>query len=71
MSWQPITTAPKDGLPIRVRGFNFGEPARGRHYADAIWKDRGWVHAGDHLHALHFLTDWKPIIANSRETEGN
>lgn len=72
--WQPIDTAPRDGTPIRIRGFRFtpGDPQSRRYYATAIWATRccprhiisGWFPAADaHDGAGDFndVTDWKPL----------
>ena len=63
--WQPIETAPKKAGVIRARGFNFGDPSKGRHCVLARWWPQyGWVAAFDrfpHLATLGYISEWRPL----------
>ena len=44
--WQPIETAPKDGMPVWVRGWDWGKPGTSHHAGFAYWNDGRWVWGG-------------------------
>lgn len=55
-----MSVAPKTDNPLWVRGFNFGDPTRGRHYCWAYWNGHKWIEAGaSDESTLQFLTEWK------------
>jgi len=45
MQWQPIETAPKDGSPVWVKGYNFGDAENGEHRCWAWWNGNYWCDA--------------------------
>ncbi len=62
-AWQPITTAPLDGRPVWVRGNNYGDATRGRHFCWAWFDGIDWLSAevGEGGPSkLLYLTDWLP-----------
>lgn len=57
--WNPIDSAPRDRIWIRVRGWDFGIQESRRHYAIARFEDDKWISdCGDEL--IH-LTDWQAL----------
>ena len=60
--WKPIETAPRDGTWIKVRGRDFGDSTRKRHYAIAFYEDRNWNEVGSEGGLLYYLDGWKPLI---------
>jgi hypothetical protein len=59
--WQPMSSAPKDGTWIKVRGRDYGIPGNRRHYAIAFYDDGAWQEIGSNAGQLQYLTDWKPM----------
>lgn len=60
-NWLKIDTAPMDGTWVRVRGFNYGDPTKGRHHATAFYEDSSWIEVGSGGSLLFYLTDWAPL----------
>lgn len=61
--WQPIETAPRDGSPVWVKGYNYGNPNSGEHRTWAWWDGNGWVDAfaiGESS-VLTYLVEWMPL----------
>jgi len=59
LDWQNIRTALKSDRIINVRGYNWGDPSKGRHYARAMWDGRNWIEVDDEDQILEYLTDWR------------
>ncbi len=59
--WQNIETAPKDGTWIRVRGHDFGDRTRKRHYAIAFFDNGHWNEVGSEGSVLYYLDGWRPL----------
>lgn len=68
LDWKPIDTAPRDGRPIWVRGWNWGNESQGRHYSWAYWNGTDWQAAGAEASHLKYLTDWLPPVDKSGGT---
>jgi hypothetical protein len=60
VAWQPIETAPKDGTPVWVRGWNWGKEGTQRHACYAWWDGEEWreTKGSDEAGFLRYLTDW-------------
>lgn len=56
--WQPIETAPIDGRPVWVRGWDWGTEGGKRHFLWAYFDGADWRPAGDEDSTLTHLTDW-------------
>lgn len=64
--WRPIETAPKDGSEFVARGFNYNDPAKGRHHEIAHWNGVAFVATPDGMSiVLDYLTDWAPLPTDS------
>ena len=63
ITWAPITTAPRDGSPVWVRGDNYNDPRNGQHHCWAWWDTTlgTWfnAHTPDSSR-LEYLTHWLP-----------
>jgi hypothetical protein len=58
--WQPIDSAPKDGTWLKVRGHDYGDRTRKRHYAIAFYDNGIWNEVGSEGGLLYYLDGWKP-----------
>ena len=63
--WRKIETAPKDGTPIWVRGFDFGNPKGQKHYGWVHWDGERWLWAGCTDGIASHITHWLPLTALS------
>jgi len=45
MKWEPLDTAPKDGRPVWVKGYNYNDPTKGIHCTWAWFNGEGWVNS--------------------------
>ena len=61
MDWQPINTAPIDGRPVWVRGWDWGKPDTTRHHTWAYWYGDRWTEANSERGELCYLTEWMPL----------
>jgi hypothetical protein len=68
--WQTIDTAPKDGTWIKVRGHDFGDRTRRRHYAIAFYDHENWNEVGSEGGLLYYLDGWQPLSNGHRGSEG-
>jgi hypothetical protein len=59
--WKPIDSAPKDGTWIKVRGHDFGDKTRKRHYAIAFYENGFWNEVGSEGGLLYYLDGWHPL----------
>lgn len=62
--WQPIETAPKNGVPVWVRGNNYGDEEKGLHacfgwFDGADWRSVDFGENGQSI--LKYLTHWMPL----------
>lgn len=57
--WQPIETAPKDGMPVWVRGWDWGKPGTSHHAGFAYWDDGRWVWYGPDGGTATYLVEWR------------
>ena len=57
----PIDSAPKDGRPVWVIGWNYGDETRGEHRTWAYWYGGHWREAGAEESKLLFLVYWMPM----------
>lgn len=61
MTWKPIDTAPMDGRPVWVRGWDWGKPDGSRHCCFAYWDGEKWREAASaDSSILTHLTEWLP-----------
>lgn len=60
-AWLPIDSAPQDGRPVWVRGWDWGKPNTSRHFGWVHWDGMNWCWAGSDPHSGHatHLTDWR------------
>lgn len=58
--WQTIESAPRDGRPVWVTGWNFGKVDGERHYCWAYWHGDQWNSADAEPSHLQHLTHWMP-----------
>ena len=58
-SWHPIDSAPTDGRPVWVRGWDWGKRDT-RHYCWAYWHEAEWRAAGADGATLQYLDEWMP-----------
>lgn len=60
--WKPIGEAPRDGSPVFVRGYNYGDPNKGQHFYWCRWSDKydEWTKLGveDNATLLKHLTHY-------------
>lgn len=69
--WRPIETAPKDGSEFVARGFNYNDPAKGRHHEIAHWDGVAFGATPDGMSiVLDYLTDWAPLPTDSTPIPG-
>ncbi len=60
MEWQDINTAPKDGRPVWVTGWDFGAEDGSRHYCWAYYHGGEWLEpnsagASELTHLTHWM----------------
>ena len=60
MQWQPIETAPKDGLFI-CTGHFYGDPANERWHAIGFLNHQGVICQEDGDTSLDYATHWMPL----------
>lgn len=74
LNWKPIDTAPKDGRPVWVRGWDWGNENKERHYGWVFWDDRvdewreGFSGENTRGSMMQYLTDWLAPVDNSGGT---
>lgn len=69
-TWQDIGTAPRDGTWIQVRGHDFGDRTRNRHYAIAFFDNGNWNEVGSASGVLYYLDGWRPLSPSPPSKEG-
>lgn len=62
MEWKPIETAPKDGSPVWVKGYNYGNKSKGEHRHFAWWDGENWIEAASESE-LSYIVEWMPLPA--------
>jgi hypothetical protein len=70
-AWRPIETAPKDGQPVWVKGYNFGEESKGIHCCWAWFDGHNWYEPGFESSMLMYLVSWMPpsVLAAAPEAK--
>jgi hypothetical protein len=58
-----MESAPKDGTWVKVRGHDWGDRTRKRHYAIAFFNEGDWNEVGSEGGLLHYLDGWQAISA--------
>jgi hypothetical protein len=65
INWQPMDTAPKNGMPIWVRGHDHGLPDGDMHCTIAWWAGNHWRAAALEYPRgavkLEYLDGWVPL----------
>lgn len=56
-----MESAPKDGTWVKVRGRDFGDRTRKRHYAIAFYENGVWCEVGSAGSVLYYLDGWHPL----------
>jgi hypothetical protein len=59
-TWQPIETAPRDGRPVWVKGWNWGDKTKGIHCCWAWFDGNHWAESGVEDARMEFLFEWLP-----------
>lgn len=59
--WRGIESAPKDGTPFYLTGFNYGNPSAGRWYDFGYMNRKGAIHSTINEAVLGFATHWMPL----------
>jgi len=60
VNWRNIASAPTDGRPVWVRGYDYGDNTKAQHYTWAYWNGTEWrsaSHRGESS-TLLYLTGW-------------
>ncbi len=61
IGWEDIKTAPTDGRPVWVTGWDYGKVDGTRHYCWAYCHCGEWIEAGHDSSQMIHLTHWSKL----------